>query len=82
MANIEEELKIYKETQINGNIGIRKINIEFPDFIKEIDNSDTISFRGNKEFYKKFKQFVIFNNISMSDFMNYLFHYAMEELGK
>ena len=59
-----------------------KIDIEIPDFIKNMDNYDVISVRGNKEYYEKFKRFASLHGIPICHLMNYLFYYAMEKLGR
>ena len=38
--------------------------------------------RGSKEYFQKFKRFAILNDVPINLLVNYLFYYAMEELGK
>lgn len=80
---INEELVTYKEhfSEQNNN-NFTKIDIEIPDFIKNMDNYDVISVRGNKEYYEKFKRFASLHGIPICHLMNYLFYYAMEKLGR
>ena len=83
MDKIKEELVTYKEhfSEQNSN-NFTKIDIEIPDFIKNMDNYDVISVRGNKEYYEKFKRFALLHGIPICHLMNYLFYYAMEKLGR
>lgn len=80
---INEELVTYKEhfSEQNNN-NFTKIDIEIPNFIKNMDNYDVISVRGNKEYYEKFKRFASLHEIPICHLMNYLFYYAMEKLGR
>lgn len=80
---INEELVTYKEhfSEQNNN-NFTKIDIEIPNFIKNMDNYDVISVRGNKEYYEKFKRFASLHGIPICHLMNYLFYYAMEKLGR
>lgn len=80
---INEELVTYKEhfSEQNNN-NFTKIDIEIPNFIKNMDNYDVISVRGNKEYYEKFKRFASLHGIPIFHLMNYLFYYAMEKLGR
>ena len=83
MDKIKEELVTYKEHFSEQNSdNFTKIDIEIPDFIKNMDNYDVITVRGNKEYYKKFKRFASLHGIPVCHFMNYLFYYAMEKLGR
>lgn len=80
---INEELVTYKEHFYEQNSdNFTKIDIEIPDFIKNMDNYDVISVRGNKEYYEKFKRFASLHGIPICHLMNYLFYYAMEKLGR
>lgn len=80
---IKEELVTYKEHFSEQNSdNFTKIDIEIPDFIKNMDNYDVITVRGNKEYYKKFKRFASLHGIPVCHLMNYLFYYAMEKLGR
>ena len=80
---INEELVTYKEHFSEQNDdNFTKIDIEIPDFIKNMDNYDVISVKGNKEYYKKFKRFASLHGIPICHLMNYLFYYAMEKLGR
>ena len=80
---INEELVTYKEHFSEQNSdNFTKIDIEIPDFIKNMDNYDVISVRGNKEYYEKFKRFASLHGIPICHLMNYLFYYAMEKLGR
>ena len=83
MDKIKEELVTYKEHFSEQNSdNFTKIDIEIPDFIKNMDNYDVISVRGNKEYYEKFKRFASLHGIPICHLMNYLFYYAMEKLGR
>lgn len=83
MDKIKEELVTYKEHFSEQNSdNFTKIDIEIPDFIKNMDNYDVITLRGNKEYYKKFKRFASLHGIPVCHLMNYLFYYAMEKLGR
>ena len=83
MDKIKEELVTYKEHFSEQNSdNFTKIDIEIPDFIKNMDNYDVITVRGNKEYYKKFKRFASLHGIPVCHLMNYLFYYAMEKLGR
>lgn len=74
----QRQLKIFEDTTDY----IKSRSLEIPSFIKSLDNSDIISIRGNKDFYRKFKKFAIMMGVSVTDFVNYLFYFAMEKLGK
>lgn len=83
MDKIKEELVTYKEHFSEQNSDdFTKIDIEIPDFIKNMDNYDVITVRENKEYYKKFKKFASLHGIPVCHLMNYLFYYAMEKLGR
>lgn len=83
VEKLQNELKVYQESLFDiKSDEVSKVNIEIPDFIKDMRNFDIISIRGNKEYYRKFKRFAVLMGISVTDFMNYLFYLAMEKLGR
>ena len=80
---LQKKLEAYEVSFLdNTSSEIDNIKIEIPDFIKDMKNFDIISIRGNKEYYRKFKKFAVLMDISITDFMNYLFYLAMEKLGR
>jgi chaperonin cofactor prefoldin len=84
--NIEDIRKEIEQHQLkifdDGADYIKSHSLEIPDFIKSLNNNDIISIRGNKDFYRKFKKFAVMMGVSVTDFVNYLFYFAMEKLGK
>ena len=84
--NIEDIRKEMEQQQLkifdNAPDSIKSDSLEIPDFIKSLNNNDIISIRGNKDFYRKFKRFAVMMGVSVTDFVNYLFYFAMEKLGK
>ena len=91
---LSEEIKTLKATieEMNKAIAVLKSNnieneiselkVEIPDFIKEMECNDILSIKANREHFKKFKRFALYNNINIGTLVNYLFYYAMEELTK
>lgn len=57
-----------------------KIKVKIPNELKELKMNDIITIKGNKEYYKKFKRYCAIQGITVSEFVNYLFYYAMENL--
>lgn len=82
MNEIKELVKNKENSYEQSEDNFTKIDIEIPDFIKNMDNYDVISVRGNKEYYEKFKRFASLHGIPICHLMNYLFYYAMEKLGR
>ena len=82
MNEIKELVKNKENSYEQSEDNFTKINIEIPDFIKEMDNYNVISIKGNKEYYNKFKRFATLHGIPICHLMNYLFYYAMEKLGR
>lgn len=74
----QRQLKIFDDTTDS----VESRGLEIPSFIKSLHNNDIISIRGNKDFYRKFKRFAVMMGVSVTDFVNYLFYFAMEKLGK
>lgn len=82
-ATIEEMNKaiaVLKSNNIENKIS--KLKVEIPDFINEMECNDILSIKANREHFKKFKRFALYNNINIGTLVNYLFYYAMEELTK
>lgn len=82
MDEIKKLVKSKEHFSEENNDNFTKIDIEIPDFIKNMDNYDVISIKGNKEYYNKFKRFATLHGIPICHLMNYLFYYAMEKLGR
>lgn len=82
MNEIKELVKNKENSYEQSEDNFTKIDIEIPDFIKNMDNYDVISIKGNKEYYNKFKRFATLHGIPICHLMNYLFYYAMEKLGR
>lgn len=82
MNEIKELVKNKENSYEQSEDNFTKIDIEIPDFIKNMDNYDVISVRGNKEYYEKLKRFASLHGIPICHLMNYLFYYAMEKLGR
>ena len=85
----KERLKEIKEREFLKGLKFRKnkgyfekVEFDIPDFIRDMDCNDVLSIKANKEYFKKFKNFALYNNINIGRLVNYLFYYAMEELGK
>lgn len=57
-----------------------KIKVKIPNELKELKMNDIITIKGNKECYKKFKRYCAIQGITVSECVNYLFYYAMENL--
>jgi hypothetical protein len=57
-----------------------KIKVKIPNELKELKMNDIITIKGNKEYYKKFKRYCAIQGITVSECVNYLFYYAMENL--
>lgn len=82
-ATIEEMNKaiaVLKSNNIENEIS--KLKVEIPDFINKMECNDILSIKANREHFKKFKRFALYNNINIGTLVNYLFYYAMEELTK
>ena len=57
-----------------------KTKVKIPNELKELKMNDIITIKGNKEYYKKFKRYCAIQGITVSECVNYLFYYAMENL--
>lgn len=57
-----------------------KIKVKIPNELKELKMNDIITIKGNKGYYKKFKRYCAIQGITVSECVNYLFYYAMENL--
>ena len=79
---MEEMKKMFKTIQTDNINQFEKVEFDIPDFIRDMEYNDVITVRGNKEYFQKFKRFAILNDIPINLLVNYLFYYAMEELGK
>lgn len=66
--------------EVNEVNDSNKIKVEIPNELKELKMNDIITIKGNKEYYKKFKRYCAIQGITVSEFVNYLFYYAMENL--
>lgn len=64
--------------EVNEVNDSNKIKVEIPNELKELKMNDIITIKGNKEYYKKFKRYCAIQGITVSEFVNYLFYYAME----
>lgn len=79
---MEEMKEMFKTIQTDNIKQFEKVEFDIPDFIREMECNDVLSIKANKEYFKKFKNFALYNNINIGRLVNYLFYYAMEELGK
>ena len=79
---MEEMKEMFKTIQTNNINQFEKVEFDIPDFIRDMEYNDVITVRGNKEYFQKFKRFTILNDVPINLLVNYLFYYAMEELGK
>lgn len=79
---MEEMKEMFKTIQTDNINQFEKVEFDIPDFIRDMECNDVITVRGNKEYFQKFKRFAILNDIPINLLVNYLFYYAMEELGK
>ena len=79
---MEEMKEMFKTIQTNNINQFEKVEFDIPDFIRDMEYNDVITVRGNKEYFQKFKRFAILNDVPINLLVNYLFYYAMEELGK
>ena len=79
---MEEMKKMFKTIQTDNINQFEKVEFDIPDFIRDMECNDVLSIKANKEYFKKFKNFALYNNINIGRLVNYLFYYAMEELGK
>lgn len=79
---MEEMKEMFKTIQTDNINQFEKVEFDIPDFIREMECNDVLSIKANKEYFKKFKNFALYNNINIGRLVNYLFYYAMEELGK
>lgn len=66
--------------EVNEVNDSNKIKVEIPNELKELKMNDIITIKGNKEYYKKFKRYCAIQGITVSECVNYLFYYAMENL--
>lgn len=79
---MEEMKEMFKTIQTDNINQFEKVEFDIPDFIRDMECNDVLSIKANKEYFKKFKIFALYNNINIGRLVNYLFYYAMEELGK
>ena len=79
---MEEMKEMFKTIQTDNINQFEKVEFDIPDFIRDMEYNDVITVRGNKEYFQKFKRFAILNDVPINLLVNYLFYYAMEELGK
>lgn len=79
---MEEMKEMFKTIQTDNINQFEKVEFDIPDFIRDMECNDVLSIKANKEYFKKFKNFALYNNINIGRLVNYLFYYAMEELGK
>lgn len=79
---MEEMKEMFKTIQTDNINQFEKVEFDIPDFIRNMEYNDVITVRGNKEYFQKFKRFTILNDVPINLLVNYLFYYAMEELGK
>ena len=79
---MEEMKEMFKTIQTDNINQFEKVEFDIPDFIRDMEYNDVITVRGNKEYFQKFKRFTILNDVPINLLVNYLFYYAMEELGK
>ena len=79
---MEEMKEMFKTIQTDNINHFEKVEFDIPDFIRDMEYNDVITVRGNKEYFQKFKRFTILNDVPINLLVNYLFYYAMEELGK
>ena len=79
LVSVESRLVSSDEivNEVNDN---NKIKVEIPNELKELKMNDIITIKGNKEYYKKFKRYCAIQGITVSECVNYLFYYAMENL--
>ena len=79
---MEEMKEMFKTIQTDNINQFEKVEFDIPDFIRDMECNDVLSIKANKEYFKKFKNFALYNNINIGRLVNYLFYYAMEELAK
>lgn len=79
---MEEMKEMFKTIQTDNINQFEKVEFDIPDFIRDMECNDVLSIKANKEYFKKFKNFALYNNINIGTLVNYLFYYAMEELTK
>ena len=72
IEEMNKAIAVLKSNNIENEIS--KLKVEIPDFINKM--------KANREHFKKFKRFALYNNINIGTLVNYLFYYAMEELTK
>ena len=80
IEKMNKAIAVLKSNNIENEIS--KLKVEIPDFINEMECNDILSIKANREHFKKFKRFALYNNINIGTLVNYLFYYAMEELTK
>lgn len=74
------KLVSFGDSVVNEVNDSNKIKVKIPNELKELKMNDIITIKGNKEYYKKFKRYCAIQGITVSECVNYLFYYAMENL--
>lgn len=74
------KLVSFGDSVVNEVNNSDKIKVKIPNELKELKMNDIITIKGNKEYYKKFKRYCAIQGITVSECVNYLFYYAMENL--
>ena len=74
--NIEDLKAILMEYRLNKGTGKfdSYIKLDIPQFVKDIPVDTVLSVKGNKETYKKFKNFAELHGISVGTLFNYLIY--------
>ena len=74
--NIEDLKAMLMEYRLNKGTGKfdSYIKLDIPQFIKEIPVDTVLSVKGNKETYKKFKNFAELHGVSVGTLFNYLIY--------
>lgn len=74
--NIEDLKAMLMEYRLNKGTGKfdSYIKLDIPEFIKDIPVDTVLSVKGNKETYKKFKNFAELHGVSVGTLFNYLIY--------
>lgn len=74
--NIEDLKAMLMEYRLNKGTGKfdSYIKLDIPEFIKKIPVDTVLSIKGNKETYKKFKNFAELHGVSVGTLFNYLIY--------
>lgn len=85
----KERLKEIKEREFLKGLKFRKnkgyfekVEFDIPYFIRNVEYEDITTLRAKKKYLRKCKEFALLNDVPINLLVNYLFYYAMEELGK